>query len=95
MPGVDTGSCSLIPLITFPLFMQIKHLKQEREFSFSGTQIKVWRGEVEELDTIFLEPCNGTVWAGCIYGRNDDASRFGFFCSAVAEYLKHHFTGRK
>jgi len=35
-----------------------------------------------------LEPLNGTFWVGCIYGRNDDASRFGYFCGAAAEYLR-------
>lgn len=75
--------------------LQIKHIEQEGKFNYNGTEVKVWRGEVEELDTIFLEPCNGVVWAGCIYGRNDDAARFGFFCGAVAEYLKHHYPGPK
>ena len=37
---------------------------------------------------MLLEPLNGTFWVGCIYGRNDDASRFGYFCGAAAEYLR-------
>ena len=40
------------------------------------------------LLTVLLEPLNGTFWVGCIYGRNDDASRFGYFCGAAAEYLR-------
>jgi len=39
----------------------------------------VWKGVVEGLNTTFLEPENGHVWRGCIYGRNDDAER----CVAV------------
>ena len=75
--------------------LQISALKEQADFWCNGVQVKVWKGIVEELETIFLEPCNGSVWAGCIYGRNDDAARFGFFCSAVAEYLKHHHEGPK
>lgn len=41
-----------------------------------------------ELETIFLEPQNGIFWVGCVYGRNDDASRFGWFCGAAAEYIR-------
>eukprot|EP00884_Botryococcus_braunii_P020795 jgi/Botrbrau1/739/Bobra.160_2s0062.1 len=48
----------------------------------------------QELRTIFLEPTNGTFWVGCIYGRNDDASRFNFFCNAAMEYLRHHAGAR-
>ena len=51
---------------------------------------QVWQGVVEGLTTLFLEPCNGTFWVGCIYGRNDDAPRFGFFCGAALEYLNNH-----
>ena len=40
------------------------------------------------LLTVLLEPLNGTFWVGCIYGRNDDASRFAYFCGAAAEYLR-------
>ena len=52
--------------------------------------MQVWQGVVEGLTTLFLEPCNGTFWVGCIYGRNDDAARFGFFCGAALEFLNHH-----
>lgn len=41
-----------------------------------------------ELETILLEPQNGIFWVGCVYGRNDDASRFAWFCGAAAEYLR-------
>lgn len=56
----------------------------------SACAVQVWQGIVEGLTTLFLEPCNGTFWVGCIYGRNDDAARFGFFCGAALEYLNHH-----
>ena len=71
----------------------MKGITQTGDFWWSSTQVKVWEGVVEGLETVFLEPCNGSVWAGCIYGRNDDAARFGFFCGAVLDYLKHHYTG--
>jgi len=73
----------------------VRGIKQSGDFFFNNTQVKVWEGVVEDLHTIFLEPCNGSVWAGCIYGRNDDAARFGFFCGAASEYLKHHYDGPK
>jgi starch synthase len=44
--------------------------------------------QVEGLPTTFLEPENGHFWRGCIYGRNDDHVRFGYFCGAALEYLK-------
>lgn len=47
-------------------------------------------GEVEDIKTTFLEPTSGIFWVKCIYGRNDDAARFGFFCGAALEYLRHH-----
>ena len=50
---------------------------------------------MEGLPTTFLEPCNGSVWAGCIYGRNDDAARFAVFCGAALEYLRHHCQGQQ
>lgn len=41
-----------------------------------------------ELRTTFLEPQNGFFWVGCVYGRNDDAARFAWFCGAAAEFLR-------
>jgi starch synthase len=77
------------------LFLQVKELREMKSFHASGVQVKVWEGYVEELRTIFLEPTNGYFWAGCIYGRKDDAQRFGFFCHAALEYLKHHAGGSR
>jgi len=70
--------------------MQVRNLQARGDFFFSNVQVKVWVGEVEDVQTTFLEPMNGTFWVKCIYGRNDDAGRFAFFCGAALEYLKHH-----
>ncbi|GIL64573.1 hypothetical protein Vafri_18474 [Volvox africanus] len=71
----------------------VDSLVQENGFNWGGTFVRVWRGFVEGLPTIFLEPENGMFWVGCIYGRNNDAQRFGFFCGAALQYLKN--TGRQ
>lgn len=65
----------------------VKDFHHSRNFSWGGTEIKVWFGRVEGLSVYFLEPQNGMFWVGCIYGRNNDADRFGFFCHAALEYL--------
>ena len=72
------------------LWMQVRKLQPRGDFFFSNVQVKVWVGEVEDIKTTFLEPCSGIFWVNCIYGRNDDAGRFAFFCGAATEYLKHH-----
>ncbi|GAB4813944.1 hypothetical protein N2152v2_000990, partial [Parachlorella kessleri] len=80
---------------------QFKDLRVAKDFWLSGTQVKVWKGCVEGLNTfflqpcglntIFLEPCNGLFWQGAIYtNMNQDRHRFGFFCDAALEYLRHH-----
>ncbi|KAK9861945.1 hypothetical protein WJX84_010056, partial [Apatococcus fuscideae] len=74
---------------------QVRGLKQLRDFWCGGVQVKVWEAEIEDLRTILLEPSNGAFWVGCIYGRNDDAHRFAFFCNAALEYLKHHAPGSR
>lgn len=66
----------------------IVDLRRVRDFWHNGVQVSAWQGIVEELSTIFLEPQNGFFWVGCVYGRNDDASRFGWFCGAAAEYIR-------
>ncbi len=73
---------------------QVRALRLAGDFFFSNVQVKVWQGEVEGLATVFLEPNNGSFWVGCIYGRADDARRFGFFCGAALEYLRHHSPSR-
>ncbi|GAB2259734.1 hypothetical protein Droror1_Dr00010589 [Drosera rotundifolia] len=66
----------------------IKDLHYQRSYSWGGTEIKVWFGKVEGLSVYFLEPVNGFFWVGCIYGRNNDAQRFDFFCHAALEFLQ-------
>lgn len=66
----------------------IVDLMRTREFWHNGVQVSAWHGIVEGLSTIFLEPQNGFFWVGCVYGRNDDASRFAWFCGAAAEYIR-------
>lgn len=70
--------------------VQVRNLQPRGDFFFSNVQVRVWVGEVEDIRTIFLDPMNGNFAVGCIYGRNDDAGRFAFFCGAALEYLKHH-----
>ncbi|PUZ50417.1 hypothetical protein GQ55_6G057600 [Panicum hallii var. hallii] len=64
----------------------VKNLHVHQSFSFGGSEIKVWRGLVEDLCVYFLEPKNGIFGVGCVYGRNDDR-RFGFFCHSALEFL--------
>ncbi len=70
--------------------LQVRELVMVKDFFFANVQTKVWKGQVEGVPITFLEPTSGAFWVGCIYGRNDDATRFGFFCGAALEYLKHH-----
>ena len=69
---------------------QVHYIQDVKSFEWGGCHIRVSRGIVEDLPTTFLEPENGFFWVGCVYGRNDDAHRFGFFCGAALEYLKGH-----
>ena len=71
------------------LALQVRDLHLVSDYFWGGAQIKVWQAQVEGIATTLLEPTNGTVWAGCIYGRNDDAARFGFFCGAALDYLNN------
>lgn len=66
----------------------MEELYQDGGFNWGGTFVRVWRGRVEGLNTIFLEPENGHFWRQCIYGRGDDHVRFSFFCGAAQEYVK-------
>nr|CAB40374.1 Starch synthase isoform SS III [Vigna unguiculata] len=65
----------------------VKDLQFHKSYFWSGTEIKVWHGKVEGLSVYFLEPQNGLFWVGCVYGRANDAERFGFFCHAALEFL--------
>mmetsp|Transcript_3823 Transcript_3823/g.11020 ORF Transcript_3823/g.11020 Transcript_3823/m.11020 type:complete len:1228 (+) Transcript_3823:338-4021(+) len=66
----------------------IRDLTQGRDFWYEGVHTRAWHGIVEDLKTVFLEPQNGIFWVGCVYGRNDDAGRFNWFCGAAAEYIR-------
>ncbi|XVF27876.1 hypothetical protein REPUB_Repub14bG0147000 [Reevesia pubescens] len=68
-------------------FNHVKDLHYQRSYSWGGTEIKVWFGKVEGLSVYFLEPQNGFVSTGCVYGGRNDAERFGFFCHAALEFL--------
>ncbi|GBG67829.1 hypothetical protein CBR_g950 [Chara braunii] len=68
-------------------YSQVRILQEGKDYNWGGTRVRTWCGEVEGLTVHFLEPENGMFWAGCIYGRNDDAQRFGFFCNAALEFL--------
>ncbi|GFR47418.1 hypothetical protein Agub_g9135 [Astrephomene gubernaculifera] len=83
----------IVPKYDVINYKLVDDLVQEGGFNWGGTHVRVWRGAVEGLATTFLEPENGMFWAGCIYGRNDDAQRFAFFCGAAAHYL--HLSGRR
>ncbi|KAJ9523115.1 hypothetical protein QJQ45_023899 [Haematococcus lacustris] len=78
----------IIPKYDSINYSQVEQLRQEGGFAFGGTNVRVWKGIVDGLPTTFLEPENGHFWRGCIYGRNDDSVRFGFFCGAALQYLK-------
>jgi starch synthase len=75
-------------------YTQVSNLVEDGGFTFGGTFTKVFKGEVEGLPTIFLEPANGFFWCGCIYGADfkpvpmTDAERFGFFSKAALEFLR-------
>ena len=68
---------------------QIDGLHRVDEFVHGGQDISVWRGEVEEVPVVFLQPDNGHFDVGCIYGRGDDHIRFGFFSDCALAWLKH------
>ncbi|KAI4298693.1 hypothetical protein L6164_032221 [Bauhinia variegata] len=65
----------------------VKDFQYHKNYFWGGTEIKVWHGKVEGLSVYFLEPLNGFFSVGCVYGRGNDADRFGFFCHAALEFL--------
>lgn len=58
-------------------YSSVRGLREVASFSHENVRVKVWEGDVEGLHVVFLEPDNGFFWVGCIYGRGDDAHRFG------------------
>ncbi|MBA0598878.1 hypothetical protein Gorai_005120, partial [Gossypium raimondii] len=78
--------------IVFPKYdcLKFEHVTDfhyQRCYSWGGTEIEVWFGKVEGLSVYFLDPQNGFFSTGCVYGRGNDAQRFGFFCHAALEFL--------
>ena len=61
---------------------------QVDQFTHGGDIIYVWRGEVEEVPVVFLQPDNGHFDVGCIYGRGDDHKRFEYFSAAALAYFR-------
>lgn len=59
----------------------------ETHFDWAGTTIRVEKCKVEGLQCFFIEPQNGMFQTDSVYGRNDDAERFNFFCNAALEFL--------
>lgn len=59
----------------------------ETHFDWGGTTIRVEKCKVEGLQCFFIEPQNGMFQTDAVYGRNDDAHRFNFFCNAALEFL--------
>ena len=73
---------------------QVKQLCKANTFQHcddngrSYVDVDVWKGIVEGfINVTFLEPRNGLFWCGCIYGRNDDVSRFHQFNQYAHHYL--------
>ena len=56
-------------------YAQVEGLHQDGSFPCGGTIVRVWKGIVEELHTVFLEPENGHFWEKCIYGGKNDNAR--------------------
>lgn len=65
----------------------------ETNFDFGGCGITVTKCRVEGVMVFFVEPSNGMFARDAVYGWNDDASRFNFFCNAALEFLLK--TGRQ
>ena len=59
----------------------------ETHFDWAGTTIRVEKCKVEGLQCFFIEPQNNMFQTDSVYGRNDDAHRFNFFCNAALEFL--------
>jgi len=65
----------------------------ETNFDFGGCGITVTKCRVEGVMVFFIEPSNGMFARNAVYGWNDDAPRFNFFCNAALEFLLK--TGRQ
>lgn len=77
-------------------YSAVEDLVFEKEFGWDNTSVKVWRGTVEGLETVFLEPCNGLFWVGRIYtDMGSDRHRFGVFCACAIKYLLYERGGQR
>ncbi|XP_061336931.1 starch synthase 3, chloroplastic/amyloplastic-like isoform X2 [Gastrolobium bilobum] len=77
----------ILPKYDYLNLSNVQDFQNYKNYFWGGTEIKVWHGKVEGLSVYFLEPQNGFFQVGCIYGRGNDAERFGFFCHAALEFL--------
>lgn len=79
----------VIPKFDCINFNQVEGLHRDGSFSYGGTTVHVWKGIVEELQTVFLEPDNGFFGVGCIYGKNNDNARYelGFAYAVLMHYI--------
>ena len=59
-------------------------MEYDSEFDWGGTKIHVTKCKVEGIQCFFIEPGNGMFNVGSVYGRDDDAVRFDFFCKVCA-----------
>jgi len=78
----------VVPKYDILEYDMIQNLVQVDNFHFDNTNVKVWKGDVEGISITFLDPENGMFNHGCIYGRNDDHIRFGFFSRATAQLVR-------
>jgi len=65
----------------------LQGMEYDSEFDWGGTKVYVTKCKVEGIQCFFIEPKNGMFDVGSVYGRNDDAVRFDFFCKAALEFL--------
>ena len=68
-------------------YNNVEGLKEIGGYSWGGCFNRVWSGRVDSLRAYFIGPENGFFNVGTVYGRNDDAARFGFFNVAALEFL--------
>lgn len=92
----ELGHLVEVVLPRYDFFLQspmLNNVVYETDFEWGGTRIFVSTQIVEGLRVFFIEPQNGFFSTQSVYGRNDDAMRFDFFCKAALEFLLQ--TGRQ
>jgi len=86
----DLGHYTEIILPKYAFFNHsplLQNLEYDTEFDWGGTKNYVTKCKVEGIQCFFIEPKNGMFDVGSVYGRDDDAVRFDFFCKAALEFL--------